>query len=288
MMRRYHNIHRIVAVTGGARGIGRATAKAFAGAGARVAIGDLDGDLAAHVAHEISRATGGQVCGLPLDVTDRPAFTDFLDAAESRLGPLDTLVNNAGIMPTGLFSDEDDTMTDLMVAINLAGVLNGSKLAVRRFSGRTGRIVNIASLAGISAHRGVATYCGTKHAVVGFSDSLRLELRDSGIGVTLVLPGLVRTDLSAGSGTPLWVRPVSEVDPEDVASAVVDAVVRGRDKVVVPRSLGVLLGAVQLLPTRARSRLERLAHLDAAFTATDSEARARYHGRILETKRDTV
>ncbi|MEN4479494.1 SDR family oxidoreductase [Mycolicibacterium cosmeticum] len=288
MTHRYHNIHRVVAVTGGARGIGRATALAFAEAGARVAIGDLDGDLAVVVADEISAATSGQLCGLPLDVTDRGAFRAFLDAAEARLGPLDILVNNAGVMPTGMFTEEDDSVTDLMVAVNVMGVLTGSKLAVQRLSGRSGRIVNVASLAGISAHRGVATYCGTKHAVVGFSNALRMELKGSGIGVTLVLPGLVRTDLSAGSGTPGWVRPVSEVQPEEVAVAIVDAVVRGYDKVVVPRSLGMLLGAMHLLPARTRDALQRITRLDTAFTSVDAQARARYHARIMGSRRDAV
>jgi len=97
----------VVAITGGARGIGRATANALAREGAKVAIGDLDADLAAKEA----AAIGGDAVGLGLDVTDRDSFEAFLDAVEEKLGPLDVLVNNAGIMPLGRFIEEDDAST---------------------------------------------------------------------------------------------------------------------------------------------------------------------------------
>src|SRR5687768_8479140 len=95
---------RVVVVTGGARGIGRAIATALATRGCRVAIGDLD----AHGAREAAEELGGQAVGLALDVTDRPAFTTFLDEVERRLGPIDILVNNAGIMAVGPFDEEDE------------------------------------------------------------------------------------------------------------------------------------------------------------------------------------
>lgn len=280
MIKQHIDIRRRVAITGGARGIGLATAAAFARAGAPVALGDLDAALAEKSAAALSALTGTAVHGLPLDVTRRESFEEFLTEAASRLGPLDTLVNNAGIMPTGLFADEDDAITDKMIAINIAGVITGCKLAIPRLSRPHARIVNIASLAGVSAHRGVATYCGTKHAVIGFSDALRMELTDSGIGVTVVLPGLVRTELSAGNSTPRWLLPVSEVGPDGVAAAIVDAVVRQRDRVVVPRALGTMLTVMSLIPDRPRRRLEHAARLDTAFTATDPTARARYLARL--------
>src|SRR5688572_27671661 len=97
----------VVVITGGARGIGRATAQALARRGARVAIGDLDGDLAHRVAAEL----GGDAFGAGVDVTDNGAFTAFLDDVEHRLGPLDVLVNNAGIMNAGPIDAEDEAMT---------------------------------------------------------------------------------------------------------------------------------------------------------------------------------
>src|SRR5205807_6604079 len=111
-----------VAITGGARGIGRATAQALLAQGARVAIGDIDQALAEGTAAELGSGT----VGLPLDVTNRDSFAAFLEAAEDRLGPLDVLINNAGIMPVGPFVEETDATAKRMVDINVHGVIFGS------------------------------------------------------------------------------------------------------------------------------------------------------------------
>lgn len=271
---------KVVAVTGGARGIGRAIGEAFLRVGAKVALGDVDVDLVEKTAAELAESIGDDVCGLALDVTNRPTFARFLDETETRLGPLDVLVNNAGIMPTGMFADEDDAMTDRIIGINLCGVLHGSKLAAARLAGRGGHIINVASVAGASAHPGLATYCATKHGVLGFSEALHLELADVGIGVTAVLPGMVHTELSAGHGAPRWSRLVTDVEPSDVAAAVVAVVGTRRTRVVVPRRLGALLKTMALLPDRVRHRLGHATHLDTAFTNVDPQVRERYHRRI--------
>ncbi|MEN4400802.1 SDR family oxidoreductase [Mycolicibacterium senegalense] len=271
---------RVVAITGGARGIGMATGAAFLRAGARVALGDIDAALVEKTAAELRESTGGVVCGLPLDVTDRTSFSAFLDAAEDRLGLLDVLVNNAGIMPTGSFTDETDDMTDRMVAINLCGVFYGSKLAAHRMAGSGGHIVNVASLAGVSAFAGLATYCATKHAVVGFSEALHLELAGNRIGVTAVLPGVVHTELSAGHSTPKWIRPIAEVEPEDVATAIVAAIGTHRTTLAIPRALGAMIKITTGLPDRIRHRISAAAHFDTAFTHVDPAAREAYHRRL--------
>ncbi|MEX7469589.1 SDR family oxidoreductase [Mycobacterium adipatum] len=271
---------RVVAITGAARGIGRATGEAFARAGARVALGDVDEALVEKTAAELAEITGGVVCGLRLDVTEPTTFAGFLDETESRFGSLDVLVNNAGIMPTGIFVEESDEMTDRIVAVNLRGVLYGSKLAAARMRNRGGHIVNIASLAGASAFPGLATYCATKHAVVGFTEALHLELAAEGIGVTAVLPGVVRTELSAGHSVPAWVRPISEVEPADVAAAIVAAVRSGRPVVSVPRQLGALVTVANALPDRVRHRIMRATHFDTAFSVVDAQSRAQYHRRL--------
>jgi len=116
---------KVVAITGGARGIGRATAAALIREGARVAIGDIDVALAERTAQEL----GGSTLGLPLDVTDRGSFEAFLREAESQLGLLDVLINNAGIMPVGPFIQESDATARRLVDINLHGDIFGSKLA---------------------------------------------------------------------------------------------------------------------------------------------------------------
>ena len=120
---------KVVAITGGARGIGRATAAALIAQGARIAIGDIEASLAERTAQELGNGT----IGLALDVTDRASFATFLDEVEGRLGPLDVLINNAGIMPIGSFVDESDATAKRMIDINLSGVIFGSKLALERF-----------------------------------------------------------------------------------------------------------------------------------------------------------
>src|SRR4030081_390997 len=116
------------AITGGARGIGRSTAQAMLRQGMRVAIGDVDLEAARKAAPEL----GPSAVALPLDVTDRASFSSFLDEAEEQLGPLDVLVNNAGIMQVGRFIDEDDATATRMIDINLHGVIFGNKLALNR------------------------------------------------------------------------------------------------------------------------------------------------------------
>ena len=272
---------RTVAITGGARGIGRCTAEAFLARGARVVIGDIDAELCEKTAAELGAADGAEIVGLHLDVTSRSSFAAFLDQAEELFGPLDVLVNNAGIMPTGLFVDEDDAMTDRMVDINVHGVLTGSKLAARRFSERGhGHLVNIASLAGVNPTRALATYCGTKHFVLGFTESLHRELAGSGVGVTAILPGVVRTELSAGAKVPGWAEGLTTVDPEDVAEEIVAAVGSRKMRAVRPASLARTIKLVSLLPQGGRLGFERLTKFEQAFTHADASTRSRYHERI--------
>ncbi len=135
-----------------------------------MAIGDIDAPLAEKTASELGAGT----IGLPLDVTDRDSFAAFLDEVERQLGPLDVLVNNAGIMPIGPFENETDDCAQRLVDINIHGVILGSKLAIERFMPRgRGHIVQLASIAGKGGFPGGATYCATKHAVVGLTEALR-------------------------------------------------------------------------------------------------------------------
>src|SRR3954447_20989908 len=157
---------RTVAITGGARGLGRATAKTLAAHGARVAIGDLDGDLARVEAAALPGP--GPHGGYAPDVPDPESFETFLNTA-AELGPLDVLINNAGIMPVRAFAQEDPLVTRRQIEINLMGVTTGTRLALERMLPRkSGHIVNVASAAGRVAVPGEAVYTATKHAVVGF------------------------------------------------------------------------------------------------------------------------
>jgi len=268
---------RVVAITGGGRGIGRATAAALIAQGARVAIGDIAYELAQQTAGELGSGT----IGLRVDVTDRDSFASFLDAVEAQLGPLDVLVNNAGIMPVGPFLEETDATARSQVDINLYGVITGSKLALERFAARRhGHLVNIASIAGKSGAPCGATYCATKHAVVGLSDSLRREFRSAGVDVSVVIP--VGTNTELYSGLP-QLRGLKTPEPDDVAAAIVDALRTGRFEVYVPKVMGLVVRSTALVPLRVADALGSLLGVDRAFTAPDHAARAAYDARMADT-----
>ncbi len=268
---------RVVAITGGARGIGRATGAALISQGARVAIGDIDNALAERTAQEL----GGGTIGLPLDVTNRASFDQFLTEVEARLGPLDVLINNAGIMPIGPFLEETDATAARMIDINLHGVIFGSKLALERFQRRgRGHLVNIASAAGKAGFPGGATYCATKHAVVGLCEAIRAELRGTGIEISVVMPVVVNTEL--GSGLP-QTRGFKAMEAEDVANAIVDALQYGRYEVYVPKSMGGMVRVNALMPRRLVEAMGRALKGDQVLANPDHTARAAYEKRMAET-----
>jgi NAD(P)-dependent dehydrogenase (short-subunit alcohol dehydrogenase family) len=268
---------RVVAITGGARGIGKATAEALVRRGARVAIGDVDTGLA----EETAAGLGGGSVALPLDVTDRASFEAFLDEAERQLGPLDVLVNNAGIMPVTPFVEESEDSFRRQIEINLIGVIHGTQLAMRRMMPRdSGHIVNIASQAGKVATPGIATYSATKHAVVGLSEAVRAELRGRAIEVSCVMPTVVNTELTAGVGQK-WVKPVEAVD---VAEAIAEALEVPRFDVYVPRANGALIRSASLMPRAAAEWVGRTMGTDKLMTEVDHSARAAYEDRAAHSK----
>ena len=264
---------RVAVVTGGGRGIGKSLALSLASEGCRVAIGDVDAAAADAAAAEL----GPDAVGLPLDVTDRPGFTAFLDEVESRLGPIDVLVNNAGIMPVGPFDEEDDATAIRILEIDLHAVIHGTKEAIRRMKPRgTGHIVNVASSAGKTGFPNLATYCAAKHGVVGLSEAVRSELRGTGVEISVVMPGIVKTELSTG----LVESPVFKAStPEKVADAVVDALKFPRHDVFIPKSIGPTWVGFNLLPRGARERLGRALKLDRILLDVDRSTRTAYEAR---------
>ena len=241
---------RVVAVTGAGRGIGLATARALAAHGARVVGGDLP----------------------ELDVTRRDSFEAFLAAA----GPVDVLINNAGVMHVGPFLEESDDWTRRQVDVNLHGVILGMKLALPAMVARgSGHIVNVASAASKIGVPREAVYAASKHAVLGLSESVRLELRGSGVDLSVVMPGLVRTELAAGT-----LKAGIVLKPEDVAQAIVATLERPRFDVYVPRAYGAMSAIGPLLPRRAREALLRLAGSERATASTTPQERAAYESRV--------
>jgi short-subunit dehydrogenase len=263
---------RVVAVTGAARGLGLATAKALAERGARVAIGDLDGELARVEAAALPGP--GPHAGYAADVTDREAFSVFLDQAELELGPVDVLVNNAGIMPVGPFSQEASSVTRRQVEINVLGVMTGTRLALDRMLPRgKGHVVNLASAAGRVAVPGEAVYTATKHAVVGFGEALRAELRGTGVEVTTVMPSLAATELAAGMRPP---RFVPMVKPGEVAAAIVGALERPKLEVIVPSWTTGLIRLQLAMPAGFRDAMRRFFRIEEVSGEIDYGARAAY------------
>jgi len=270
----------VVAVTGGARGIGLATARLMQELGAKVAVGDVDPDALAKASVEL----GDGAVFAPLDVTDPTSFGEFLDRVEAELGPLDVLVNNAGIMPVGRVVDEPDAVTRRMLDINVYGVILGSKLAAQRMVPRgRGHVVNLASMAGELAVPGLATYCATKHAVVGFTDSARLEYRDSGVRFSIVMPSFVNTELVSGTQGAKGFR---NAEPEDIAQAIVGLLLHPRrTRVRRTRALGALIVAQRFLPRAVNEGLARSLGGDKVFLDdVDQAARAAYESRVRGTK----
>ena len=251
---------KVVAITGGARGIGLAIAAALQRAGAKVAIGDIDEPAAKESADRLEL----ELCQ-KLDVTDRQSFTDFLDNVESQLGPIDVLVNNAGVIAVGSAVDEADTITERLLDVNVFGVMLGTKLAARRMLPRgRGHIINIASLGGVLPCSGIATYCATKHAVLGYTESVRLENRGRGVHFSAIMPTLTNTEMVAGIG---HAKGFKNVEPEDVAQAVVRVIAKPKPRVVVPRSLGITVSAQRLMPRRLAEAMERALGTDRVFTS---------------------
>jgi NADP-dependent 3-hydroxy acid dehydrogenase YdfG len=268
---------KVVAITGGARGIGLATARACAARGMKVGIGDLDVAEAERAAESVPGAIG-----LALDVTKRDSFEAFLDAVDAQLGPVDALVNNAGIMPVGSFVDEDDLTAIRMVDINVHGVLLGMKLALPRFLARgTGHLINIASTAGKAGIPGGATYSGTKHFVVGVSEAVRGELRGTSVEVSCVMPVVVNTELATGLQAS---RGVKKVEPEDVGAEIVAALEHPRFDVYVPRSMGPVFQMTGALPRTAREAVSRAFKADKVLAGADHNARRGYELRAAHSE----
>jgi NAD(P)-dependent dehydrogenase (short-subunit alcohol dehydrogenase family) len=267
---------KVVVITGAARGIGAATARALAREGARLALGDLDGDLAAAVAAEVGSAS--DALGRKLDVTDHAGFAAFLDDAERELGPIDVLINNAGIMPVTEFENEGADSIARQLEINLHAVIFGSQQAVQRMRPRaTGHIVNLASAAGKGGFPGVVTYCATKFGVVGLCEALHHELHGSGIEVSCVMPAIVRTELTDGIKDH-WLIKTST--PEQVAEGIVSALRRPRLDVFVPRSLNALDRTMALVPRRGQAWFLRATGADHLLAdAAHSPAREAYERR---------
>ena len=186
-----------VIITGAGSGIGRETALEFAAEGATVACTDIDADTAARTGEEITKR-GGRAHTFALDTTDPAAVTDVFAQAHDRLGQLDVLINSAGIREISPVVDLPYEEWCRVIDVNITGVFLCSQAFVRQLRGddRPGAIVNLASTLGLSAAPNRPAYTASKHAVVGLTKEMGLELGETGIRVNAVGPGVTRTALT--------------------------------------------------------------------------------------------
>ena len=248
-------------VTGGASGIGRSLAKALVDKGSEVIIADLQGDLARKVADEISTSKAS-VYAVELDTSDVQAMERLVKDTVARTGRLDYMFNNAGIGMGGDAISHSSEDWQNIISINLCGVFNGVLAAypvmVRQ---GFGHIVNTASIAGIIPFAGMIGYTTAKHAVIGLSQSLRAEAALSGVRVSVLCPGAVRTPILADGGKfgkvlynvtsekilSLWEK-FRPVDPDEVAQKALKAIAKNTAIIVIPSWWKLVWGIHRLSP----------------------------------------
>lgn len=264
----------VVIITGGARGIGAKTAELFSARGATVWIGDVDADVAATTAAGIPGCRAAY-----LDVTQPSSWEGFVSDDIRESGRVDILVNNAGVMPLGAFDAEPEATTDLILDVNVRGVLNGMRAVVPSMVARgRGHVVNVASMAGMIPIPGMVTYNASKFAALGASLAARREYAGTGITVSAVLPSAVRTELTSGvqlgNGLPT-------VDPDDVARAILKTVRTHAARTSVPGWVAPGWALVDaLVPEALQSAVRARIDDRRALTALDARGRSSYLQRI--------
>ncbi|MGB8328590.1 MAG: SDR family NAD(P)-dependent oxidoreductase [Polyangiales bacterium] len=236
-----------VLVTGAARGIGAAIARLCVDAGHRVIAADIDREGLSRLRAELPG-----IETTVLDVRDLQAWERVVQTSEAMGGPIDVLINNAGVCLPGAcdrVSAEDDRLT---VEVNLIGVMNGVRTLLPRFLARQhGHVINVASMAAFAPAPDLATYSATKHAVRAYTHSCALDHRHAPIHWTLACPSAVETPMLQGmrerrAGVVVFTE--KPMAPERIAAAIVDAIRSPRREVLVPNARGKLLRFIGLFP----------------------------------------
>jgi NAD(P)-dependent dehydrogenase (short-subunit alcohol dehydrogenase family) len=191
---------KVAVITGGGSGIGASLARACAEEGMRVVVADVNGDRAEAIASELPHDTAAYK---PVDVSDAAQVQELADFAFDTFGAVHLLCNNAGVSPVGRVWDYSDEDFRWLVGVNLFGVANGLRSFVPRMIEQgEGHIVNTGSGASFVSTPRLGPYCATKHAIVGLSEALRYELEGTGIGVSVLVPAGVNTNIADSGARP--------------------------------------------------------------------------------------
>ncbi len=219
---------KVALVTGGSRGIGRAVAKALAGAGAKVAINFQGNKEAAEKVLEEINALGAEGLVIQADVSDYQACEDMIKRAIEEYGKIDILVNNAGITRDNLLARMKKEEWEQVIDINLNGVYNCTRAVVRPLLKQKsgGKIINISSVAGVQGNNGQANYAAAKGGVIAFTKSVAKELGSRGINVNAVAPGMIESEMTEELTPEIKEESIKRISlgrfgkPEEVAQAV--------------------------------------------------------------------
>jgi 3-oxoacyl-[acyl-carrier protein] reductase len=188
---------KIAVVTGGAQGIGKAVAETLARQGANVIVADLQLEKATAVAEEITTNTGNKAIAIQVDVSNAESAQAMIDAAIAEFDRVDILVNNAGITRDNLIMRMSEDEFDLVININLKGAFNCTKAIIRKMmKQRSGTIINMASVSGVTGQAGQTNYSSSKAGLIGFTKALAKEVGSRGITVNAVAPGFIETALT--------------------------------------------------------------------------------------------
>jgi NAD(P)-dependent dehydrogenase (short-subunit alcohol dehydrogenase family) len=273
-------LDRVAVITGGAGGIGAAMAKAFAERGAKIVLADLDEAALAGAVRELEKS-GAQALGVHTDVSKPESVEALAEATLRRFGAVHVVCNNAGIATFGPIAKSTRKDWEFTMSVNFWGVVNGVQAFVPRLIAQNqgGHVINTASMAGLVGMRWLGVYCASKFAVVGLTESLFVELRDQGIGVSVLCPMMVATNINENS---LRMRPAALRNPtgSDIAQTGGDAppLVGGT---IQPRELALrVVRAIERRelyilthPEQREILKRRAARLDAAFNVWELESR---------------
>lgn len=203
---------KVAFVTGGSRGIGLAIARALHSAGAGVAVVGRDAARASAVAAEL----GNRAVGVACDVARQDQVDSAIAAAEKALGPIDILVNNAGLTRDNILLRLGDAEWDEVLTANLKGAFHTTRAVIKgMMKRRSGRIINITSIVGLTGNKGQANYAASKAGLIGFTKSVAKEYASRGVLANCVAPGFIETDMTAAL-------------PQDARAALLEAIALGR------------------------------------------------------------